>query len=120
MEKSTIAAALQHLMERDKVNTKELAKATGIPPTTLYSMLGKKTSQADLLTLKQLADYFGENVSIFCGLAAYERPIRLSDKERLLLTSYRGFSEEGKNRLFEYLEDMSVNPKYLAGKKKTD
>ena len=117
MEKSTIAVALQHMLDSHKTNVVELGKKTGIPATTIYSMLNKKTTQADLRTLKQLADFFGEDINIFCGLETYERPIQLTDKERLLLMSYRGFSEAGKNRLFDYLDDMSVNPKYVTPKK---
>ena len=114
MKSNAIASTLQSLLARDKITVKELGKATGISPTTLYSMLGKTTNQADLERLKTLADYFGENVSIFCGIDEYEKPIELSEQERILLSSYRGMTSLGKQRLLAYIDDIKDNPKYVT------
>lgn len=117
MKSNAIASTLQSLLNRENITAKELSKATGISPTTLYSMLGKTTNQADLEKLKILADYFGENVSIFCGIEDYEKPIELSDQERILLSSYRGMTKLGKERLLAYIDDIKDNPKYVTSGK---
>ncbi len=119
MKNNAIATTLRWLLDREKITAKELSKATGIKPTTLYSMLGKATNQADLENLKLLADYFHENISIFCGVDEYERPVELSDQERLLLASFRGMTVLGKERLMAYVDDIKDNPKYVsAGKER--
>lgn len=114
MRSNAIATTLQALLDRSKMTAKELSNATGIKPTTLYSMLGKTTNQADLENLKILADYFGENISIFCGVEDYEKPIELSDQERILLSSFRGMTALGKERLMAYIDDIKDNPRYVS------
>ena len=98
MEQASVAKTLSALLEQKKLSVAELSERTGIPRTTLYSMSKKSTNQVDLGHLKRLADFFGENISIFCGLEDYEPPLRLSDEERLVLTIYRSLNAAGKKK----------------------
>ena len=110
MEQASVAKTLSTLLEQKKLSVAELSERTGIPRTTLYSMSKKSTNQVDLGHLKRLADFFGENISIFCGLEDYEPPIRLSDEERLVLTIYRSLNAAGKKRLADYADELGGNP----------
>ena len=110
MEQASVAKTLSALLEQKKLSVAELSERTGIPRTTLYSMSKKSTNQVDLGHLKRLADFFGENISIFCGLEDYEPPLRLSDEERLVLTIYRSRNAAGKKRLSDYAEELGGNP----------
>lgn len=111
MREGTIAAALNYLIDRKKISIQDLAHATGVKRSSLYALTTKTTNQADLDNLKALADYFGENISIFCGLDEYQPPIRLSEEEGLLLTIFRGLNGTGKERLTQYANELGDNPK---------
>ena len=110
MCKNATMNLLKRRMQTEEIGCKELSERTGIPRTTLYSMSKKSTNQVDLGHLKRLADFFGENISIFCGLEDYEPPLRLSDEERLVLTIYRSLNAAGKKRLSDYAEELGGNP----------
>lgn len=112
MAQESIGSVLQYLMDRDEISITDLAAATGINRQTLYSMLKKTTSQADLFTLRELSAYFKEDISIFCGLSQYQKPIHLGDQEAFIITVFRKLNQTGQGRLYEYAQEIDGNPKY--------
>ena len=110
MEKNAVAKTFNYLLEESKMTVSELSQATGIPPTTLYSMAKKQTNQADLGLLKTLSEYFHKDVSIFFGVDDYKEPIELTDKEKVILTIFRSLNQKGQSRLSEYASDLGNNP----------
>ena len=110
MEETTVAKTLKYLMDKRHLSVAELSVQTGIPKSTLYSMVKKQTNQADLSILKTLADFFGEDVSIFCGLDHYKPPIKLANDEQILLTIFRTLNKTGQESLKSYIDVLSGNP----------
>lgn len=108
---AAVARTLKTMMDKKGLAVGELSVRTGIPKTTLYSMLKKQTNQADLDILKKLADFFGEDISIFCGIESYQPPIRLSPDESYLLASFRGLNKKGQESLRDYMDVLTGNPK---------
>lgn len=115
MNQGTIAKALNFLIDRKKISIQDLAHATGVKRSSLYALTTKTTNQVDLNNLKVLADYFGEDISIFCGLDDYKPPIKLSNEESLILTIFRTLNATGKDRLIQYVKELGDNPK-MKGK----
>ena len=112
MKSGEIAKALRYLMLQEKISVNELSTLTGIPASTLYAMLKKTTNQADLGHLKTLADFFHEDINVFCGIEEYSRPAELDPNEKSLLEAYRKVNERGQSRLLEYAAELTQNPSY--------
>lgn len=113
MKQDAIAETLKTLMAKREMSVPDLSMRTGIPRSTLYSMLKKQTNQADLEYLKKLADEFGEDISIFCGIEEYQPPIKLSEEERILLTIFRKLNSNGRERFSQYARELGDNTKML-------
>lgn len=112
MNQESIGYVLQYLLEKNRTSVGEICDATGINRQTLYSMLKKTSSQADICNLKKLADFFKEDISIFCGLNGYKKPEKLTAIERTALTIFRGMNHDGQERVLEYMNDIGDKPKY--------
>lgn len=110
MEEAAVAQTLKYLMDQRGLSVAELSVRTGIPKSTLYSMVKKQTNQADLEILKTLADFFGEDVSIFCGIKEYKPPIKLEKDEKKLLSIFRTLNKTGQDSLKSYIDVLSGNP----------
>lgn len=101
-------------MDRDRISAPALAEATGIPAQTLYSMLSKKTNQANLEALENLAEYFNVGVDIFCGVEKYADTLHLNKEEREVIGMLRRVNDKGKRRLYEYAVELTQNPSYAV------
>ena len=108
---STISAVLEQLVKREGKNLKEIAAETDIPYNTLYNIRSRDSSRTSLRTLKILADYFEEDLSIFLGFEGYKRPARLTPKEERMLKQYRSLSDAAQDRVDGTIEDAMANPK---------
>ena len=111
-ESSEISKGLQYLMDRDGLNVYQLATKVGVPATTIYSILHKTSMQADISVLAKLAAFFKEDIRIFLGVNQYEKPIHLSNEERLLLTMYRRLNADGRKRIMDYTGDITSLEKF--------
>lgn len=109
---TVIAKSLEEIMRTKKVSVAELSQGTGVPVQSIYYYLKKKTKQVDLGILHQLADYLQVGMEYFLDPAGYQEPIILTDAEALLLTTYRGMNEQGREKASEYLADLGGNPKF--------
>lgn len=111
-EASEIAKSLRYLMDRDGLNVYQLAPKVGVPATTIYSILHKSSMQADITVLAKLAAFFNEDIRIFLGVDQYEKPVHLSNEERLLLTMYRRVNAEGRKKIMDYTGDITSLEKF--------
>lgn len=110
-EQSEISQVLDALVQRSGKNLHEIAGECGLPYQTLYNIRIRNSQRTSLPTLKILADYFHEDLSIFLGLEGYRKPLQLSAKERELLENYRALSDAARTRADELIGDMAANPK---------
>lgn len=110
-EPSEISLVLDYLIQRSGKNLREIANEIGVPYQTLYNIRTRNSKRTDLKTLKILADYFREDLSIFLGLEGYQRPLQLSAEERELLENYRSLSDAARTRADELIGDMAANPR---------
>lgn len=111
-EESPVSDTLRYLLEKYGKTVREISDETGIPYQTLHSMT-KRARGANIRTLKILADYFDEDISIFCGYKTYTPSLRLSSEEKELVTLYRMLTDRAKTRVEENLRDMIGNPRNL-------
>lgn len=85
---------------KDKKKTKaQLAKAAGIPYTTLDSMLKRDSDAARLATIYKIAEYLDVGVEelVFDDYAKKIKKTELTESELNLIESYRMIDERGKN-----------------------
>ena len=100
---STISTVLEQLAKRKGKNLKEISAETDIPYHTLYNIRSRDSSRTSLRTLKILADYFEEDLSIFLGFEGY--------KQERMLKQYRSLSDAAQDRVDGTIEDAMANPK---------
>ena len=114
MREDAVSSTLKALLKKNGTTIAELSAATKIPAPTLYSMQSKRTNTANLDHLRRIAEFFHEDIHVFFGEEDYQKPIELSDRERVLLTLCRKMNDKGQQRVLDYAEDISVNRKYGA------
>lgn len=107
-----IADVLSYLIKRSGASLYTISEKTGIKYKTLCSIKSRASSNVSLRSLKALADFFGEDVTIFLGLDDYEKPIRLSAKEKAFMETYRNLNDEGQARVNQLTEDYVGMSKY--------
>lgn len=110
-KEAPVSDTLRYLIERSCKTVQQIAEETGISVGTLYSINSRTSSRADVRILKALADYFGEDISIFCGLDEYNPPKKLTDRERTLLNRYNSLTDVAKDKIDGYIIDVAENPK---------
>ena len=85
---------------KDKKKTKaQLAKAAGIPYTTLDSMLKRDSDAARLATIYKIAEYLDVGVEelVFDDYSKKIKKTELTESELNLIENYRMIDERGKN-----------------------
>ncbi len=97
---------LKELIERKRTNVRRIAKATGIPATTLYSIIQKDSGIRLDMALK-LAVELGIDVNEICSDT-------ISDVADLLISFYQLDDEARK----EILEMMKIKMKYHKEKER--
>lgn len=113
MAVDSISSVMDFLIERSGKNLRQIADETGVPYQTLYNIRSRASSRTSLKLLKTLADYFGEDLSIFLGLEGYERPFLLTQREKGFIKSYRKLSDAAQLRIEGAVEDAMANRKNL-------
>ena len=94
MNNISIGAIVEGLAQKNGMSLREVALRTGIPEQSLYAMVRRNGSRADVGTLKKLADFFGEDMEIFCGDPAYRKKLDLDEREEGLIKSLRQSGSE--------------------------
>ena len=92
------------LLKEKRKSKAELAKAAGIPYTTLDSMLKRDSDTTRLQTIYKIADYLGVRVEELV-FDDFERNAKktLSEREEKLVEGFRLVDERAKNTVFSLL-----------------
>lgn len=106
-DQESVSTVLEYLFRRSGEKISDAAPKMGVNANTLYSLSRRCSTKADLRTLKKIADYFGEDLSIFCGLKTYAPPARLSPEEAALIGKYRTLSEEQRDMAEKMISAMA-------------
>lgn len=106
---------LQEKMDRKGIKQTELAKAVGIPKTTLSSMLSRDNTKVDIdvfLRICKMLDCMPEEFSEEIKANADENIKPLTTDEKQLLNLYNSMNDEGKEKALERLEEMAAYDRY--------
>lgn len=104
-----IGEKLQCLMVAKGTNANELAQRAGVPASTLYSIIKRNNTKADIDVLIRIAnilgvpvEYFGEEESIWSS--AGKKAFELSEAEVDVIKKYRQLSASGKKAVYSHLK----------------
>ena len=114
---------IDYMMERRGIKSKrQLAEMAGIPGSTLTSFYNKGYDKMKLSTLKMLAKSLGVSIDYLArdeitdpdyGISEHKNEkMDLTFDEQQLVTDYREFNAEGKEKVRDYVADLKHNPKY--------
>lgn len=112
-EEETVSGVFRYLVERSGKSIPQIHDDTKIPETTLYSLYNRVSRKADMKMLRVLADYFGEDLDIFCGLGSYHKK-RLSPEEDMLLQQYGTLTDEAKLQVMGLIMRLRSDPKNVT------
>ncbi len=89
------------LLKEKKKTKAQLAKAAGIPYTTLDSMLKRDSDAARLATIYKIAEYLDVAVEelVFDDVSRVNKKTELTETELALIENYRSIDERGKNAI---------------------
>ncbi len=99
------------LLKEKKKTKAELAKAAGIPYTTLDSMLKRDSDTTRLATIFKIAQYLDVSVEELVFDGDFKTPLddlSFSDEERILISDFRQIDERGKNTVLAALHHEVV------------
>lgn len=94
-----------------KVN--DVARAANVPASTVYSIIKRDNTKADLEDLQRLAKELGVTLEYFVDGYEPESVSVLTATEHQLLTDYRQLNQEGREKLTEYASDLVDTGKYI-------
>ena len=110
----TISDVFRYLVKRSGKEVLQIANETKLPATTLYALHSRKSTHANIRMLKVLADYFGEDLAIFCGLGQYRPPRRLTAEQERLLAEYDTLTEDARLMVLGYISRLRADPENIA------
>lgn len=113
-DNSTISDVFRYLVKQSGKDILTISEETKLPSQTLYALHSRKSKRADIKNLKVLADYFGVDITIFCGLAQYEPPRKLSMDEISLLDKFNTLSSEAQRQLLDYIDWLRSRPENVV------
>lgn len=108
----TVSGVFRYLLDRSGRTIPEISIETKIPEKTLYSLSIRTSRKADMKMLRTLADYFGEDLDIFCGLDHYQKK-RLSGEEDMLLQQYNTLTDDAKLQVMGLIMRLRSNPENI-------
>lgn len=107
IEDSAIASAITDLLKKNEMTVRQLADDIMVPEQTLYAMIRRQTTRADLDVLYSIADHFGEEITIFLGSKA-NRKKRLSQVQEKILDMTDVLNDTGNEKVLTYAVDISL------------
>lgn len=114
-----IGEKLQALITEKGTNANELAQRANVPTSTMYSIIKRNNTKADIDVLIRIAnilgvpvEYFGEEQSVWStvdvSINATDKAINLTNQEILIIKKYRQLDADGKNRV-DYVLNMEFD-----------
>lgn len=110
-----VGTVLGQLLEEHDKNANEFAREIGVCPQTLYSMIKRDSSKADLEIIYLICEALEVDVSIFFEEYREENKIsnlELTASERKLLKAYRELCQQDQDRVsdFAYALKVTIDP----------
>lgn len=100
-----IGEKLQALIAERGTNANELAQRANVPTSTMYSIIKRNNTKADIDVLIRIAnilgvpvEYFSEEQSVWSP-SSNDRGFCLSDEEMELIKKYRQLDNDGRFRI---------------------
>lgn len=109
----SILDKLEFLMSQKGIkNKKQLSELSKIPYTTIVGLYKKGFERMKLSTLKSLASFFDVSIDylVYDNVTAPNK--KITNQENELLAKFRELNVDGRDKVFEYVEDLTENPKY--------
>lgn len=114
-----IGAVLQELLNANQTNVNAVSIATGVSPSTLYSIIKRDNMKASINDLYKIAhylgvdlDYFGARLDSTSFLNPAPSPQSLSADEQQLVENYRALNEQGQELVRQQMELIVLSDKY--------
>lgn len=115
---------LNFLMREKKINKHILAMESGIPYTTIDSFYKKGYENTKLSTLIKLCEYFNVSLDYLMKDDDYSNSVnsetlynndgeKLTSTETQLIENYRSLNEDGREKIFDYVEDLITSGRYI-------
>lgn len=117
MEKQSVSAVLTRLIQNSGLQVNEVARRANVNPSTLHSLMRRDSDRASISVLKALADFFEEDLEVFCGDPNYKRKPHLGLDEEQLLSVYRSLSPADRPAMIEAAAMPATQKKLLFGAK---
>lgn len=114
VDTDTISDVFRYLVKRSGKEVTQIASETRLSATTLYALHSRRSTHANIRMLKVLADYFGEDLTIFCGLRQYHPPRQLTADQERLLSEYDTLTEDAKTMVMGQISRLRANPENIA------
>ncbi len=115
-----IGKKLADKIEQKGMTKKQVAEAAQIPATTLYSIIQRDNTKVEIDAFLRICDVLGCEPEDFANDVPSDVPQSgdiLTSDEKKLLDLYRGFNDEGKEKLLDTASDMAQLDRY---KKRTN
>ena len=113
-DNDTVSDVFRYLLNKNGRTVVEVAESTKIPLNTLYALSTRKSRSVNIRNLKLLADYFGEDLSIFCGLIGYKAPPKLTLEQEQIPHDYETLTVEAQLEVLGLLKRLRANPENIA------
>ncbi len=85
---------IEKLLSINKMTIPQLAKISGVPSNTIYSLKKRDSKRINLETLKKISDGLGVNINYFAGVNQ-QGTIVLTKEEEELILKIRGLDCHG-------------------------
>jgi len=96
-----IGRKLQALIDEKDTNPNAVAVATGVNSQTIYSIIKRDSTKADIGELCKIANFLGADLNYFYDdkEKAPAKPLELNDNELKLIVDYRSASPDDKKMI---------------------
>lgn len=107
-----IGKTLSNILEENNSNPNELSERTGIPPSTIYSIIKRDNMKVDISVLARICKELGVEMNRFYdeyfdeienSVLNNDNTVLTSD-EKTLIKKYRTLDEHGKKAIFNTLD----------------
>lgn len=100
-----IGSVLQNLLDKNNCNVNEVALATGVSPSTLYSIIRRDSMSANIEDLYKVAHYLGVTLDYFYPKKENDDQAEFfSTDEKDLIQKYRSLDDYSKESVRLFLQ----------------
>lgn len=101
-----IGDKLQSLIIERKTNVNELSNQANVSPSTLYSIIKRNNTKADIDVLIRIANILGVRVEYFSDeVSSFQQTVpQLTPQEETHIKKYRQLDDDGKEDVDDYVD----------------